>query len=291
MKERPTLLLIADNPSIWHWIKKNLENEFYLIYANYQNDAVEQAKSTKLDFIVLDSRFEECDALALARELRRANLAVPILLITGNLKKSFRDEAVQSGVSDFLNEELAIEEMKARIAVGEKTAMVRKKTNQISAKIKAPPPPPPHVFKHKAVLNGQAIALLSNAKEEPIALLLIRIDHYAGIGEAIAAPLSERLQQSLRTGDVLIPSSEGLFIALLPRTPIEEARTIAETLRRAIPKEPFQLPDRRCHATISIVISPLRASEEQYRRVVKNAKEALDQAQTTTNLIISLEAK
>lgn len=132
----PTLLLISDNPSIEHWMKKNLEGQFYIIEESTQSSALEAAKSTALDLIILDSQLENCDPLELSHLLRQINTSISILLITGRLKKSYREEALASGVSDFLNDQLEINELRERIETGRKTAAMQKKTADISLQIK-----------------------------------------------------------------------------------------------------------------------------------------------------------
>jgi diguanylate cyclase (GGDEF)-like protein len=295
----PTMLVIADNPSIRQWIKKNLEGEFYIIEADNQVLALQIVESTKLDFIILDSHFEEMNPLDLSKQLRQKTTTTPILLITGRLKKIFRDAALASGVTDFLNDQLSIEELETRIATGRQTAQARKKTTELSSVIKERAQP--HVkeyFKNKMLLNEKAMRLLSDVKHaEPITLLLLRIDQFEKLQETVGLieadhlvpHLYDCLSYVLRADDLLIPASNDSFIILLPRTPIEIGRKIAEELRRAVQKEPFKLENQSIHLTISIAISQLEASQEEYKRMVSYASHTLSQAQTAVNLIISLE--
>ena len=296
----PTLLVITDNPSIPNWLKKNLEGGFYIIEAHQRKDALEIVKFANLNFIILDSHFEECDPLELSKELRQINIVTPILLITGRLKKTYRDAALDAGVTDFLNDQLEIEELETRIAIGQKTAISRKKTTQISSQIKGlQSPASEDFFKNKVLLNEKALRLLADIKKqkESIVLMLVRVDHFQSLqndiglieSEELLLPLSNRFHRILRPDDLLIPSSHGLFILLLPHTSIEEANTIAENLRRIAQEEPFFLHEKALHLTISIVISPLEASEKEYKRMLAHATKALHQSQTMTNLIIPLD--
>jgi two-component system, cell cycle response regulator len=296
----PTLLVISDNPSIWQWVKRELEGQFFIIRASRQFSATETARTTELDFIILDANFEECDPLELARELRQINTITPILLITGRLKKSFRDAALDAGVTDFLNESLSIEELETRIATGKRAASARKKTSEISTRLKGTKQElSQDFFKNKVLLNKKAIDLLANVKKQKdsIMLLLLRIDHFQDLqsqvglidAEELLPLLSERITRHLRPEDLLIPSSQGFFILLLPHTAPDEASAIAEELRREVQKEPFQLPSKKLEITISIALSSFQAEEEQYKRIVAQASKALQAAKAMTNLIISLD--
>ncbi len=135
----PTLLVVADNPSIRFWIKKHLDDQFFILGAETKQEALD-ALNARLDFIILDASLESCDALELCKELSnltKKNL-VPILLITGRLKKSFRDKALQCGVTDFLSDQLDVEELEFRIAEGNKAASMRQKTEDVGLGIQPP---------------------------------------------------------------------------------------------------------------------------------------------------------
>lgn len=126
----PPLLLITENPSVRYFFKKHLESQFTLIEASREHTALQELCTSPLEVVVLDSHLESCDALELACKLRNRNLLVPILLITGRLKKSFRDQALDAGVTDFLQEQLDLEEFETRIAILRKASESRKKTTE-----------------------------------------------------------------------------------------------------------------------------------------------------------------
>ncbi len=116
----PTLLLIADNPAVAHWIRKNLEGRFLLIQAATAENALQTIRLTALDFIILDSNFEESNALSLSHKARQINTVIPIILLTGRLKKTFQEEALKAGVTDFLNDQLDLDELETRLATDRK---------------------------------------------------------------------------------------------------------------------------------------------------------------------------
>ena len=296
----PILLLISDNPSIRDWFKNFFVDQFYIIEGTRRSDALAAVQYNELQFIVLDSHFEECEPLELARELRKINTVTPILLITGRLKKTFRDSAIQSGITDFLNDELTVDEVQTCIAAGRNTEISRKKTADLSMHIKdSQQTLSQDFFKNKMLLNEKALHLLAETQKqnESIALLLIRIDHFSELQnrvhlleiDELFLLLSNRLHQILHPEDLLIPSSQGLFILLLPHTLIDLAHKIAEELRRVVQQEPFTLQGQTLPLTISIAISPLNAGETEYKRMLNLATHALQQSHTMTNLIISLD--
>lgn len=128
---RPILLLVTENPSIRHWVKKHLEERFFILEAQTRLKAMDAVLTTSLELILLDAQFD--DALELCKEIKK-NL-VPIFLITGRLKKSFREKAVDAGVSDFLSSQLDLEELEAKITAAKRAQEVREKTSDLSSAI------------------------------------------------------------------------------------------------------------------------------------------------------------
>jgi len=82
---------------------------------------------------------------------------------------------------------------------------------------------------------------------EPLALLLIDVDHFKAIndhhghqvGDQVLVELMRRIQAHLRAADVLARWGGEEFVALLPQTPAGPARSLAERLRRLVAAEPF----------------------------------------------------
>lgn len=298
----PTLLLIADNPSIVHWIKQNLEQKFYIVEAVSLSEALELARFAQLDFIIVDSHFEECDALKLTNQLRQINTTTPIFLITGRLKKSYRADAIASGVTDFLNDQLAIEELEMRFASGRKEAKARKKTSSLSTQI-APQKSSSQddSLKTKIFLEKKTGLLLASARQskEPLSFLLLRPDQFGKLQkeegaletELLLSLLEKRLSQHLEKNDLLIASSNGFFIVLLPATSLSQAQQTAEKLRRFVQRPPFEFHQKTISLTISIMIGELNGSEKQYQQAIHQGMQSLNSAQNISNVIITLNEK
>lgn len=135
----PTLLLVSDNSSIRYWVKSHLDTQFFILEARNAANALSNIHNSSIDFILLDADME--NPLALCKKIRAAlhNAIVPILLITGKLKKSFREEALDAGVTDFLSTHLDTEELQTRIAAAKQAEETREKTSEISKKLHKKP--------------------------------------------------------------------------------------------------------------------------------------------------------
>ncbi|MBS0624753.1 MAG: response regulator [Verrucomicrobia bacterium] len=230
----PTLLIISDNPSIISWIKNHLDPQFFPIEARSELKALEILRSTPLDFIILDSSMEDIDPLSLCKSLRNASPLTPILLITGRLKKSYLNDALEAGATDFLNAQLDPEELEMRIATVRKAAALREKTHDISSAISFPKEKTSSAYlKNKILFHSQILEFLNGARR-PISLLLVQVDHFSKLQsereytfiEEFLLKVHQLIQSSLKETDLAIPSSEGRFILLSEEPP----RSLAEHL-------------------------------------------------------------
>lgn len=284
----PTLLVVTDSPTIRFWVKKHLDEEFFILIAEKRSEA-KGALSSRLDFIIVDAALEDCDALDLCKELRAQEQLVPIFLISGRLKKSFRDRAYQSGVTEFLSDQLDIDELQARIETGRKAASVREKTTDLGLSIRGAPAAAGGSLKNKVVLNEQGLKLLADAKEEnvPVTLLFIQIDHFQEweVKEEIFQNLSDFIQNLLRPKDGLIPYAEGRILLLLYNTPFDLAKKVAERLKDKICSHSFSAIRK---LTVSIVVSSFEGSEKSFQKILDAATKSL-KTHFETNLIISFD--
>lgn len=295
------VLLITENPSIISWMRKHLDDRFFLIKAEKEAQAVQTTESTELDFILLDSDFEASNPLVLCSKLRQMNRVVPILLITGRLKTTYRDMALDAGATDFLNDRLDLEELETRFATGKKAALEREKVTGFSNLIKtAPKLAASHDYlSNKRLLNEEAERLLSEARKENenVALLTIRADHFQEIEAEVGMVAADRLQQALgerlesllEPDDLLIPYSNGRFILLMKEINSASARAIAETLQSTVEEEPFTLNRKPTHMSISIAISESKTGNEQYDQMIARATKVLKQADSMANQILSVD--
>jgi len=297
----PTLLIVSENPSVRFWIKKQLNDQFFIIDAPDFKIAIETAKNSHLDFVIIDSDFENYNPLNLSLEIRKnLDAFTPILLITGRLKKSFLEAALDAGVTDFLNNQLDPEELQLRIATGRKAQSLREKTKDAFSSLEPPKNElSSDYLKNKFLLHDQALRLIANAKIKniPLVALFIRIDRFdelqtkSGylVASEILIPLSHLLLKNLKESDLLIPSSEGRFIILLQNVTIAQAKSLAENLRSKVKKAAFLTKNGPIYLSISMTLSSLEATEGDFNRIVNISVNALKEAHTAVNLIIPID--
>lgn len=294
----PTLLVITESPPIRHWIQKHLDQQFFIIAANTQKKALETVRTCQLDFIILDASFEDADPLELCKTIRAAEpLALyPILLITGRLKKSYRDHALDAGVTDFLSEQLDVEELETRIAIGRKAMEVRQKVAELSFIIPAPNITAPNsYFKNKA-LHDQTMDFLQQAKAQNkrVMLLLTQIDQFEDLQakygfaktDELLRSFAKLLNQTPKKEMSITPTIDGQFALLFSDSSNEESQKIAKFIQKKIKENIFQISGGPIQITTSWALSNVEPDEISFHKKVTAANQAL---KSKKNSIVSID--
>jgi two-component system OmpR family response regulator len=112
----PHVLALDDDPAIRALLADYLgQNELRVsTVANGREFAQTLARET-IDLVVLDLRLPGEDGLAIARRLREASSAIPILMLTGRVEEADRVMGLELGADDYLTKPFSPRELLARI--------------------------------------------------------------------------------------------------------------------------------------------------------------------------------
>ncbi len=121
---------------------------------------------------------------------------------------------------------------------------------------------------------------------QPVSLIMLDIDHFKQIndrfghlcGDAVLATVGARMREALRGSDHKCRYGGEEFLVLLPETPIEGARRVAETLRRALADRIVTWKNERLQITASFGVSVALPSETDIQALIGRADQALYQA-------------
>ena len=100
-----------------------------------------------------------------------------------------------------------------------------------------------------------------------------RFGHWAG--DKCLLELVKRVKLSLRGTDFLSRLGGDEFVTVLPNTDQAGAATVAETLRRSIVQTRFLYGGERVPLTISIGLSTVQTSDQNFKAVLERADNAL----------------
>lgn len=286
----PVALIVTSDATTAAFLRKALWLTFQLIERSDRESAQESLYSTLTELVLLDSQNLTDEELFSTLSQFRACLGkkkVPILVITGNLKKKFAQDALRAGATDFINRPLDEDEIEQRIAVSFQSF---ERTKNVSAVAKRSTPKHSTAaasLTHRQILNDQAIKELSKARQNEghVSLLILELDTKNPTEEAHLHLLSI-LQHILRKTDILIPQSTGRFIITLPKTSKRAAELIAESIRINVEEKisPFSV-------SIGLITwdhsrPALNSAAEEFDRLIAVATQAVQEAKKTGNRII-----
>jgi two-component system response regulator MprA len=110
------VLVVDDDPPILRMLERTLVAEGYAVESAADGGAALAAVERAVpDVVVLDVGMPGLDGLAVCRRLRRAGLALPVLLLTARDSVSDRVAGLDAGADDYLVKPFAPEELLARV--------------------------------------------------------------------------------------------------------------------------------------------------------------------------------
>jgi len=113
---RARLVLVEDNRQLAGTLAEGLGEDGYAVeIVETAAAALERGQRRDLDLMVLDLGLPDRDGLEVLRDLRRARVHVPILVLTARDAVDSRVAALDSGADDYLVKPFAYAELVARI--------------------------------------------------------------------------------------------------------------------------------------------------------------------------------
>jgi two-component system, OmpR family, response regulator MprA len=124
------ILVVEDEPKIASFISRALRSEGYKVEVTPDGETgLDRALEGPPDLIILDIMLPGIDGLTVCRELRSAQIRVPVLMLTA--KDAIPDEVsgLDAGADDYLTKPFHIERLLARVrALLRRTATVESNT-------------------------------------------------------------------------------------------------------------------------------------------------------------------
>lgn len=122
--------------------------------------------------------------------------------------------------------------------------------------------------------------------QAPVSLIMFDLDHFKEIndkfghlcGDAVLAAVGARMPDVLRGSDLKCRYGGEEFLILLPETPLEGAKRVADTLRRELAELPIKWKDHSLGITASFGVAGALPSETDAQALIGRADEALYRA-------------
>jgi DNA-binding response OmpR family regulator len=109
------ILVVDDEPAVTDLLTYNLRKAHYdIMIARNGVEALDLARESSLDLILLDLMIPEIDGLDVCRELRKTS-GVPIIMITARGEEIDRVVGLELGADDYICKPFSVRELLARI--------------------------------------------------------------------------------------------------------------------------------------------------------------------------------
>lgn len=110
------ILIVEDNPRILAFIAKGLREEGYIVETAVDGDsAFDKARTQGFDAAVVDVMIPGRSGFDLVRDLRAADVALPVLMLTARDRTEDKVEGLDSGADDYLTKPFDFSELTARL--------------------------------------------------------------------------------------------------------------------------------------------------------------------------------
>ena len=112
------ILVVEDEAGIAFALKVDLETEGYEVaLATNGNEGSRMARAGPFDLILLDIMLPGKDGFEVCREVRRAGLNTPIILLTAKAQEAEKVMGLELGADDYVTKPFSVMELLARIRV------------------------------------------------------------------------------------------------------------------------------------------------------------------------------
>ncbi|MDX2360878.1 MAG: response regulator transcription factor [Crocinitomicaceae bacterium] len=117
MENRKHILLVEDDASMGFLLKDSLENyEYKVTHISDGESALVKFRSEPFDLCLLDVMMPNMDGFSLAEEIRKSDIAIPIIFLTAKSMKEDRIKGFKIGADDYVTKPFSVEELTLRMA-------------------------------------------------------------------------------------------------------------------------------------------------------------------------------
>jgi DNA-binding response OmpR family regulator len=110
------ILLVEDEVKVGSFIRRALEEDSYAVdLCTNGEKAIELARASAYDLVILDIMLPGASGLEILRQLRKERMRTPVLILTARTGVDEKVKGLDSGADDYLTKPFAIEELLARV--------------------------------------------------------------------------------------------------------------------------------------------------------------------------------
>ncbi len=110
------ILIVDDEYSLLEQLQKSLEKQRYIVETAMDGqEGLDKLFESPYDLIILDIMMPKIDGLAILKQIRKADIDTPVLMLTARCDVKDRIKGLDFGADDYLAKPFSFEELLARI--------------------------------------------------------------------------------------------------------------------------------------------------------------------------------
>jgi two-component system, cell cycle response regulator len=282
------ILVADDDPVSRRLMQRTLERSGYEVVIASDGRAASLALSDSEGpkLALVDWMMPELDGPGVCREVRRRpdGSYVYIVLLTSKQSNADIVEGLEAGADDYLTKPCNPAELKARLVTGRRILQLEEKLVEAreGMRFRATHDGLTRLLNRTAILACLRQSLDVFQREGiPFAVLLCDIDYFKRVndvhghlaGDAILENFAARLQNAIRSGDLIGRFGGEEFLVVLEGCSADDLTLRAEQIRRVVTEYPFAVRERLLNVTASIGGTAVDA-----RNMPSSAEAIIDQA-------------
>jgi len=293
--EKANVLVIEDMDFEHEKIKATLaqDEDNVTIVANGP-DAMSKIAENEYDLLIVSLNLEGEDGLRLCSHLRSSEKtrAIPILMVAEDGDMSRIAHGLEIGAHDYILRPIDSNELLARVRTQVRRRRFQERLRasyEVSLSMALTDPLTGLYNRRYFEVHFQKLLQKNLTSRKPMSVLMMDIDHFKsvndthghGVGDEILKEFADRVQDKLRSFDLVARMGGEEFSVILPDVSRETAYIVAERLRRSISHHPFKcaVPEGQLDIAVSIggtIIEP--GVSEEMDDILKRADDALYEA-------------
>jgi len=277
------ILLIDDSKPIHPLVKSLLGDDSVTVHSAFDaHDGLVLAESLHPDLILLDVGMPGVDGFEACRRIinEPATAGIPVVFLTAHDSTAEIARGLDLGATDYVTKPFKLQELQSRVRAALRTSnLVR------GLESKALIDPLTHLG-NRAMYDERFAAetAMRIRSGSPLSCITLDVDHFKDVNDKYGHPFGDRvltriagaLSDVCRIEDVACRHGGEEFVILAPQTTAEHAALLAERMRLAIAKIPFDHEGKAVSVTCSFGVA--EANDIYDRSMLERADQALYQS-------------
>lgn len=268
------ILIVDDDRSVRETMHEYVRNAgFNSQTAATAEEALDLIKKNNFHVVITDIILPGLGGLELTKTIKKNNQS-DVIVVTGYSDDYSYEEAINIGASDFVIKPVRLEELLLRLKRVLKERQLTEERVRMMEKLQklAITDGLTKLYNSRSFYSQLELEVdRFNRYRHPLSLLLLDIDHFKEYndswghleGDKVLVKFSQIIKSCLRANDSAYRYGGEEFTVILPETGGEEAKTVAQRIRKKLEDEKFNpQPGKDVRITISIGVTQYSPKEE-----------------------------